>query len=89
MSALRLKASDPAYKRLDTLATLLAHAINPHLLFTYTSELPDIETKLELDSMISEIKSDMAHWIEAGSGAFANFIFDMTLDEDPPYAETS
>jgi hypothetical protein len=68
---LRLKPSDPAYRKLNELAGLLAMARNPHLVNIAIHDLAEPERQ----AVIGELEEVMTQWIEAG--AFASFIYQL------------
>jgi hypothetical protein len=68
---LRVKPSDPAYRKLNELAGMLAMARNPHLVNITIHDLAEPERQ----AVIGELEDVMTQWIEAG--AFASFIYQL------------
>jgi hypothetical protein len=74
--ALRLSPSEPAYRKLNELATLLAWARNPHMLHAMHHDLPEPERQ----AVIADLEETMAQWIQAG--AFAPFLYQLLPEQD-------
>jgi hypothetical protein len=74
--ALRLRSSDPAYHKLNELATLLAWAKNPHMLLAMRQDLPEAERQ----AVIVDLEDTMAQWIEVG--AFAPFMYQLLYEQE-------
>jgi hypothetical protein len=73
---LRLRSSEPAYRKLNELATLLAWAKNPHMLLAMRQDLPEAERQ----AVIVDLEDAMAQWIEVG--AFAPFIYQLLYKQE-------
>jgi hypothetical protein len=73
---LRLSPSEPAYRKLNELATLLAWARNPHMLHAVSRDLPEPERQ----AVIADLEDTMAQWIQAG--AFAPFLYQLLPEQD-------
>jgi hypothetical protein len=72
---LRLKPSDPAYRKLNELAGLLAVARNAHMVNIAVHDLGEPERQV----VIGELEEVMTQWIEAG--AFASFIYQLLPEQ--------
>ena len=74
--ALRLSPSEPAYRKLNELVTLLAWARNPHMLNATRHDLPEPERQ----AVIADLEETMAQWIDAG--AFAPYLYLLLPEQD-------
>ena len=72
---LRLCPSEPAYRKLNELATLIAWARNPHMLHAMSHDLPEPERQ----AVITDLEDTMAQWIQAG--AFAPFLYQLLPEQ--------
>jgi hypothetical protein len=73
--ALRLSPSEPAYRKLNELAMLLAWARNSHML-NISHDLPEAERQ----AVIADLEETMAQWIQ--TGAFAPFLYQLLPEQE-------
>ena len=72
MSEVRLYASHPDFKKIDTLQRLLLRATNPQMFFSFEVDVPEVERLATVEMIKTDIEKEIGRFLPACIAEYMN-----------------
>ena len=64
--AIKLRASHPEFKKIDTLQRLLLRAMNPQMFFSFEVDVPEVERRATVAMIKADIEKEIDRFLPSG-----------------------